>query len=194
MAGESSDKVVTIIFVTIFIIAIGAYIYVSLPQQGGEGQEGEQPAAEYVLNVEYGNEVRKYTMDEIKSMTSISGYGGYIKKNNVTVGPNLYKGVPIENLLQEFSLPGNYSITVIASDGYAKNFSIDTIKGKVDIYSENGSYLGIKNLTMIVAYEKDGNALGEDEGPLRIAFVSDEGYITPSSLWVKNAVSIKINA
>ncbi|HHF58941.1 MAG TPA: hypothetical protein ENL44_01925, partial [Thermoplasmatales archaeon] len=90
MAGESSDKVVTIIFVTIFIIAIGAYVYVSLPQQGGEEQEEEQPAAEYVLTVEYGNEVRKYTMDEIKSMTSISGYGGYIKKNNITVGPNLY--------------------------------------------------------------------------------------------------------
>lgn len=191
MAGESSDKVVTAVFIAIFIAAIGAYIYVSLPHQGGEK---EQPATvEYVLTVEYGNEVRKYTMDELKSMMSVSGYGGYIKKNNVTVGPNLYKGIPIKNLLQEFSLPGNYSITVIAGDGYTKNFSIDTVKGKVDIYSENGSYLGIKNLTMIVAYEKDGDALGEDEGPLRIAFVSDEGYITSSSLWVKNVVSIKIN-
>ncbi|RLF51546.1 MAG: hypothetical protein DRN19_02595, partial [Thermoplasmata archaeon] len=86
MAGESGDKVVTAVFIAIFIAAVGAYVYVSLPHQGEE--EGSA-TVEYALTVEYGNEVRKYTMDELKSMTSVSGYGGYIKKNNVTVGPNL---------------------------------------------------------------------------------------------------------
>ena len=120
-------------------------------------------------------------------------FRSYVKKNNVTVGPNLYKGVSFEYLLQEFSLPENYSITVTASDGYEKDYSMDMIKGKVDIYNESGNYIGVGNLTIILAYEKDGSALGEDEGLLRVAFVSEEGYLTPSNLWIRNVVSIEIN-
>lgn len=187
MAWESKDKILTGVFLAIFIIAIGTYAYVNL------SEKEEQPAIEYVLAVEYRDVVKRYTMNDIKSMVNISGYGGYIKKNNLTVGPNLYKGVPIEYLLQEFPLPYNYSITIIAGDGYTKNFSIDIIRGNVDIYDKNGSRLGKENLTMIVAYEKDGNLLDNDEGPLRIAFVSSESYITSSSLWIRNVVSIKIN-
>ena len=48
---------------------------------------------------------------------------------------------------------------------------------------------------MILAYEKNGNPLSEDEGgPLRIAFVSDNNYLTSSSLWIKNVVSIEVKS
>ena len=191
MVGEKNDKIVTVTFIIILIAAIGAYIYVSLPKSEKEITQEEQGAS-YVLTVRYGDESKNYTLDDLKSMPSISGYGGYVKKNNVTVGPNLYRGVPLEYILQEFSLPENYSITVIASDGYEKDYSIDMIRGKVDIYNESGNYIGVGNLTMILAYEKDGSALGEDEGPLRVAFVSEEGYLTLSNLWIRNVVSIEI--
>lgn len=191
MVGEKNDKIVTVTFIIILIAAIGAYIYVSLPKSEKEITQ-EKQGTSYVLTVRYGDEVKNYTLDDLKSMPSISGYGGYVKKNNVTVGPNLYKGVSFEYLLQEFSLPENYSITVIASDGYEKDYSMDMIRGKVDIYNESGNYIGVGNLTMILAYEKDGSALGDDEGPLRVAFVSEEGYLTPSNLWIRNVVSIEI--
>ncbi|RLF44518.1 MAG: hypothetical protein DRN09_03135 [Thermoplasmata archaeon] len=181
----------TVVFIIILIAAIGAYIYVSLPKSEKMITQ-EKQGTSYVLTVRYGDEVKNYTLDDLKSMPSIPGYGGYVKKNNVTVGPNLYRGVPLEYILQEFSLPENYSITVIASDGYEKDYSMDMIKGKVDIYNESGNYIGVGNLTMILAYEKDGSALGEDEGPLRVAFVSEDGYLTPSNLWVRNVVSIEI--
>jgi len=193
MVGEKNDKIVTVAFIIILIIAISAYIYVSLPKPEKEISQEEEQGVSYILTVRYGDEIRNYTLDDLKSMPSISGYGGYVKKNNITVGPDLYKGVSFEYILQEFSLPENYSVTVIASDGYEKNYSIDMIKGKVDIYNESGNYVGMGNLTMILAYEKDGSALGEDEGPLRIAFVSEDGYLTPSNLWVRNIVSIEIN-
>lgn len=191
MVGEKNDKIVTVAFIIILIAAIGAYIYVSLPKSEKEITQ-EKQGTSYVLTVRYGDEVKNYTLDDLKSMPSISGYGGYVKKNNVTVGPNLYRGVPLEYILQEFSLPENYSITVIASDGYEKDYSIDMIRGKVDIYNESGDPIGVGNLTMILAYEKDGSALGEDEGPLRVAFVSEEGYLTLSNLWIRNVVSIEI--
>jgi len=191
MVGEKNDKIVTVAFIIILIAAIGAYIYVSLPKSE-KMMTQEKQGTSYVLTVRYGDGVKNYTLDDLKSMPSISGYGGYVKKNNVTVGPNLYRGVPLEYILQEFSLPENYSVTVIASDGYEKDYSIDMIRGKVDIYNESGNYIGVGNLTMILAYEKDGSALGEDEGPLRVAFVSEEGYLTPSNLWVRNVVSIEI--
>ena len=191
MVGEKNDKIVTVTFIIILIAAIGAYIYVSLPKSE-KMMTQEKQGTSYVLTVRYGDEVKNYTLDDLKSMPSISGYGGYVKKSNVTVGPNLYRGVPLEYILQEFSLPENYSVTVIASDGYEKDYSIDMIRGKVDIYNESGNYIGVGNLTMILAYEKDGSALGEDEGPLRVAFVSEEGYLTLSNLWIRNVVSIEI--
>lgn len=191
MAGEKSDRVVTVTFVIIFILAIATYVYVSLPKS--EEKVKEEKVASYILTIKYGNETKNYTIDELKSLPDVSGYGGYVKKNNVTVGPNLYRGVPVEYLLQQFSLPENYSITIIASDGYTKNYSLDIISGRVDIYDANGTYIGVGNLTMILAYEKNGTPLGEDEGPLRVAFVGDKGYLTPSNLWVRNVVAIEVN-
>ena len=97
MVGEKNDKIVTVTFIIILIAAIGAYIYVSLPKSEKMITQ-EKQGASYVLTVRYGDEVKNYTLDDLKSMPSISGYGGYVKKNNVTVGPNLYKGVSFEYL------------------------------------------------------------------------------------------------
>lgn len=194
MVGRNNDRIVTIAFIIILVIAICAYVYVSIPKSQ-ENIAEKPPQPTYVLTIKCGNTTKSYTLDEIKNMPSVSGYGGYVKKSNVTIGPDLYKGVSVKYLLQNLSLPENYSIAVIASDGYAKNFSFDIINGNVEIYNESGSYIGVGNVTMILAYEKNGNPLSEDEGgPLRIAFVSDNNYLTSSSLWIKNVVSIEVKS
>jgi hypothetical protein len=192
MVGRNNDKVVTALFVIILVVAVCAYIYVSLPKSRKNVSEKPlQPT--YVLTIKCGNVIKNYTLDDIKSMPNISGYGGYVKKNNVTVGPDLYRGVSVKYLLQNFSLPENYSIAVTAKDGYTKNFSFDIIDGNVEVYNESGAYIGVGNVTMILAYEKNGNALSNEEGgPLRIAFVSEEGYITSSKLWARSVSSLEI--
>lgn len=193
MVGRNNDRIVTIAFIIILVIAICAYVYVSIPKsQENIAEKPSQPT--YVLTIKCGNITKSYTLDEIKKMPSVSGYGGYVKKSNVTVGPDLYKGVSVKYLLQNLSLPENYSIAVIGS-GYTKNFSFDAINGNVEIYNESGSYIGVGNVTMILAYEKNGNPLSEEKGgPLRLAFVSDNNYFTPASMWVKKVLSIEVKS
>ena len=180
------DRIVTIAFIVIFLLAVVIYICISLPRTEKE--------AKYVLTIRCGDVVKGYEMEELLTMPKVTGLGGYIKKNNVTLGPFNYTGIPIHHLLQAFPLPEAYSIKVRARDGYERNISMDVAEGRVKVYSENGSFIGMGNLTMILAYEKEGKRLGVDEGPLRIAFVSEEGYLTESKLWVKNVVSIEVVA
>ena len=193
MVGRNNDRIVTIAFIIILVIAICAYVYVSIPKsQENIAEKPSQPT--YVLTIKCGNITKSYTLDEIRNMPSVSGYGGYVKKSNVTIGPDLYKGVSVKYLLQNLSLPENYSIAVIGS-GYTKNFSFDVINGNVEIYNESGSYIGVGNVTMILAYEKNGNPLSEEKGgPLRVAFVSDNNYFTPASMWVKKVLSIEVKS
>ena len=125
-------------------------------------------------------------------MDSTSGYGGYKKKSGAVVGPDLYRGVDIFTLLSYFDLPDNFTLCVVGSDGYQLNYTWDEINGRIPIYNETGAEIGSGNVTMIVAYEKNNESLGEDEGPLRIAFVSEEGYITSSKLWARSVSSLEI--
>ena len=81
------------------------------------------------------------------------------------------------------------NVTITASDGYNKTFSYDEIVGNIDIYDTYGNATE-GNVTMILAYAENGKYDFED-GPLRIAYI-DDGLITPSSLWIREVVSIKI--
>ena len=91
------------------------------------------------------------------------------------------------------SLPTNYTFHAIASDDYARNYSINELNGHVTIFNETGSEIGTGNLTMIIAYKENGVFLNEStKGPLRIAFVDEQPSITNSGLWLSSLVKIEI--
>lgn len=45
---------------------------------------------------------------------------------------------------------------------------------------------------MVLAYDMDGSPIDADDGPLRIAFVNDDGNLTDGSLWAKLVVNLTI--
>ena len=45
---------------------------------------------------------------------------------------------------------------------------------------------------MILAYEFDGSPVDADDGPLRMAFINEDGNLTDGSLWAKLVVNLTI--
>jgi len=128
------------------------------------------------------------------AMDSVTGYGTYINKVGKITGPNNYTGVSISILLETIeSLPENYTLQAIASDGYTLNYSMDEVSGQVSVYNETGDEIGTENLTMIIAYKENGELLNETTSdPLRVAFVNEQGSITSSGKWLRSLVKIEI--
>ncbi len=91
------------------------------------------------------------------------------------------------------SLPTNYTLRAITSDGHARNYTSDEVNGHVTLFNETGAEIGAGNLTMIVAYNENCVYLNEmTKGSLRIAFVDSEHSITNSGLWLGSLVKIEI--
>lgn len=139
---------------------------------------------------------KNYTMADLIDLPSVSGLGGYKKTTGTIVGPSTYKGVSIISLLDDIGgmLPVS-DLTIRATDGYEVSYSYSMIAGQVTAYdNETGANLGINEFEMILAYEQDGNALTTDDGPLRIAYLSNEGYLSDGNLWAKKIQEIEIKS
>ena len=147
-----------------------------------------------LLTISVGSQLYNYTLNELTALDNISGQGSYINKVGKITGPNTYTGVTVSLLLSTIpSLPTNYTFHAIASDGYARNYSINEVNGHVMVFNETGGEIGTGSLTMIIAYKENGVFLNEaTNGPLRIAFIYTLPYITNSGLWLNSLVKIEI--
>lgn len=137
-----------------------------------------------------------YTMDELKALPATEGYGGTKNKVGTIVAPKLYKGVAIKDLMAEVG--GGVTIKAIATDGYEIEYTADEINGILTMFDpatgeEKTEING--ELTMILAYEVDGQPLPSYQGALRIAFVSPEAdQLTTSSKWASQIIGIVVQA
>ena len=158
---------------------------------------------EEILTIIYEDYSIIYNLNDLESMESYTGTGGYIKSkllpdSVVIENLNLYTGVKIINLIDDISgMPENYNLSIISTDGWFVNFTKNEVMGYVDIYDEMGSIISNQTTVMIIAYKENGeyyNVIDEDNviGPLRIAFVGND-VITSSNLWSRKVVSIHIN-
>ncbi len=158
--------------------------------------ESELDTDNVILSLVSNNVKINYTMADLIALPSISGIGGYKKTTVTIVGPSTYKGVPILSLLDDIvgMLPTS-DLIISATDGYTVSYSNSMIIGQVTAYdNKTGANLGINEFQMIVAYEQDGKALATDIGPLRIAYLSDEGHLSDGSLWAKKIQDIEIKS
>ena len=155
----------------------------------------EREPDEFALTIAVGGTTEDYTMTEILALSSIAGEGGYKNRYGILRGPNSYTGVAIYNLLRWVNdLPETYEISVRANDGFIRVISQSVVEGALIGYnSTTGISVGQVNCTMILAYDIDGEGIGED-GPLRIAFLNVDEHLTTSTLWVKSVVEITVNA
>jgi hypothetical protein len=192
------NKYIAIVLAIVIIAAVGIYAYTTFVQKESPESENNTPPIvepdETLLTVSVGSQSYNYTLDNLTALGTIAEQGSYINKVGKITGPNNYTGVTVSMLLSSIpSLPANYTLHAIASDEYARNYSIDEVNGHVIVFNETGAEIGIGNLTMIIAYKESGVLLNETtKGPLRIVFVDAEPSITNSGLWLGSLVKIEI--
>lgn len=192
--NEKFNKYIAVILVVAIIVSIGIYAYTTLVKKSETNSPPIVEPGKTLLTISVDSQYYNYTLNDLTALDSVSGQGSYINKVGKITGPNNYTGVTVGVLLNSISsIPTNYSFHAIASDEYARNYSINEVNGHVSVFNETGAEIGTGNLTMIVAYKENGVFLNETtKGPLRIAFVGSQPAITNSGLWLSSLIKIEI--
>jgi hypothetical protein len=134
---------------------------------------------------------------DIGSLPSYEASGGYRKVNHpeMIVGPNNYTGVTLITLCNLVGgISSNDVLRVNASDGYSMNFTYAQVNGDFVTYdpATGDEVQHNEPLTTILAYYQDDANLSSDRGPLRLAIVGSEGFVTDSTYWVYSVVKLEI--
>jgi len=195
MAKENKyNKIITIVLALIITVAAITIIYINLSKDENETENinGNNQENEIVLQTLYDDIYINYTLDQLQDLELITGSGGYINSVNVTTGPYELTGVSITTILDQFDiLSENYSIRIKAADDYTKIFNLSYINGDIPVFNEAGEQIGTGGVTMIINYKENGEYLDYSVGPLRLAFIYEDGF-TSSKIWIKQVVSILI--
>ncbi len=136
--------------------------------------------------------------DALQELDATEGHGGWLTSVGTIVGPNVWKGVSVADLCDRVGgLPQGAGVKITASDDYAMTLSSDQLlNGALPTFDpESGDSLDYAGeLTAIIAYEREGGAIGDDDGgPLRLAFVSSEAdQLTDGHWWIKMVAKIEI--
>jgi len=193
------SNTVIIAAVVIVIIIGGAAAYYVLTTQGSNNNGGNvTPLPNMTLTVVGLNgttvTLNSTTMGNVTSFTSSGALVTSAGHINTVLN---YTGVSIVTLCNLVGgITNETSVTIIASDGYSMVFTYDQIMGGYTTYSPvTGDEVGHnQTLTTILAYFRNGTALSEDEGPLRVAIVGSEGLITDGHFWIKEVTKIELHA
>jgi DMSO/TMAO reductase YedYZ molybdopterin-dependent catalytic subunit len=141
-------------------------------QTTGQASPAVSPSGPVVLTL-VGNDVEKQlTMNELEALPVYTGYAGIKSSTGVVTLPAEYTGVRLSDLTD---LVGGITkangVTLVAKDGYGMTFSYNMIMDHAFTAYDpatGGEQTPSKDLTVIVAYAREGKRLGEDEGPLRL--------------------------
>ena len=142
-----------------------------------------------------GDEETVLSYNEIRAMPSHEGNGGFFSTVGIVHGPFKCKGIPLEELC---NLVGGINTTntvrVSAPDGYLMVFTYDQVRGDFITYDPaTMKEVPHRGVTVIVMYEQDGTLLPETlGGPLRIAIVSEDEFLTEGHYWVQWVDRIEI--
>jgi hypothetical protein len=138
--------------------------------------------------------IAEYTLAELKALDAVEGYGGTKNSVGTIVPPALYAGVDIKTLIDLAG--GGTTARIIAADGYERVLSADTLNGVITVLDpttgeEIEDYTG--TIKVILAYARDSEPLFSGQGPLRVAFVSEEpDQLTTSSNWVSQVIGVVV--
>ena len=127
-----------------------------------------------------------YTLDKLKAMTDIIFEGNYYSINSFgTAKHNTFKGVNLWCFLETkaYILDDATTISIIATDGYQMDFTVDQVK-KQDYIDETNPDV---KLPMIIAWEQDGDEYSIDEGsPFKLIVGQTEAGDVNKPQWVSN--------
>jgi DMSO/TMAO reductase YedYZ molybdopterin-dependent catalytic subunit len=142
-----------------------------------------------ILTVQ-GDTTLNFSMTDLKNLPSTTGSGGFMKSTGTIVGPNAFEGVTVKSLVEMVYTGSNYSLEVVATDGYTMTYtSSQVINGTFAFYDTDGNLSGVGDFTMLMAYEMDGQPLQET---LRIVVVGTGSPITDGHFWAKYVRTITV--
>ncbi len=138
---------------------------------------------------------KNYTLSysQLKFLPKVTGSGGYIKTTGAIEGPFTFEGVDLVKTFDLFlNTSEDFSIEVIATDGYKMSYTKEQVFGKVPIYNTEGNQIGYgaygTNLSLVLAYNEDGSPL-EHGGPFRMVYLGED-VITDGHFWTKYVKTI----
>lgn len=144
-------------------------------------------AAPVVLELAGPDGEKALTMADLQAMTAYEGQAGIKSSTGRITLPSMQKGVLLEDLIDLVGgLDPEYGINVVAKDGYGMTISYDQIKNSDFIAYDpaTGEERTMEEpLKVIVAYEQDGKAISEQDGPLRLAFISPKNNQVVDGHW-----------
>lgn len=196
MAEQQSNKIMMIGLAVIIIIAIAVLIYINLPTE--PEPEPEPDSEDIIFTLQYDVQQKNFTLEELEQLTSYTGLGGYRTNAGSIRAFGNYTGFTMSTLVDTLdNVPSAYGLRIHSAEGDNQTYNFTTISGFIDIYNASNASdpdpIGTGNLTMILAYQFDGEYLNETtDGPLRIAFVNEEGAITRAKLWWSQVIKIEI--
>ena len=197
---SKTNKIISAVVAIAIIIAIVVLVYVNLPKQTETPKDtnDDHKTSPPTLTLIYSDEQQNFTLGQIERLESYTAKGGYRTQKGTIKGWGNYTGVNISTLINDLEpVPYRYSLLVSDEDGENISYNFSTISGDINIYNaENASDpnpIGKGNLTMVLAYQFEGDWLNEsNDGKLKIVFLDEDGSITESALWWKKVVSIRV--
>jgi len=133
--------------------------------------------------------------DEIREMPSYEGHGGFFTTVGIVNGPFKCRGAPLKELCDLVGgINDSATVWISAPDGYLMVFTYDQVKGDFITYDPATiAEVPHRDMTVILMYEQDGKLLSEATGgPLRIAIVSEDEFLTEGHYWVQWVDRIEI--
>jgi hypothetical protein len=189
-----TNKILGALVAIAIIVSVAVLVYVNLPKQKDTPPKITPPTFTLI----YDDEQINYTIANLERLERYTAKGGYRTQSGFIKGKGNYTGVNITtliNILQD--VPLQYSLKVFSEDGTNTSYNYSTIMGTVDIYNPDNASdpnpIGKANMTMVLAYQYEGNWLDESsDGKLKIVFLDEKGSVTKSFLWWKKVTSIRI--
>jgi DMSO/TMAO reductase YedYZ molybdopterin-dependent catalytic subunit len=151
---------------------------------------------EVALKITSGDTVKTLTMEEIKEMPALEGWGGRMRSTGAIEGPFKLKGVPVIDLCELVGgINPDTAVKITSRDGYAMTFSYKQVMENDFITYDPVSQNEVphEDLQMILAYQTDGNEMTfELGGPLRLAILSEKNQVTDGHWWSKWVEQIEL--
>ncbi len=146
-----------------------------------------------VLTVEGSSTTLDFTLYDVQNLDSVTGNGSFIKSTGTVEGPFEFTGVELKALVDLVYSGEDYSIEVVATDGYTMTYNYSQVEnGTYEHYDASGTSLGFDDFTMVVAYAQDGSPLVDMA--LRIAIIDESEPITDGHFWAKYVRTVKVLA
>jgi DMSO/TMAO reductase YedYZ molybdopterin-dependent catalytic subunit len=136
-----------------------------------------------------------FSYNEIRAMPSYEGHGGFFTTVGIVNGPFKCRGVPLKELCDIVGgINDSATVRVSAPDGYLMVFTYNQVNGDFVTYDPaTMKEVPHEDMTVILMYEQDGMLLSEATGgPLRIAIVSEDEFLTEGHYWVQWVDRIEI--